>query len=88
MFVVDLRLSFSVVPNLAIRTLTIPAEISVRNCFQRKELKTTKQSILLRHFYMLAQHLYTYKAIIGVKQVVIYWRLQRFAGLLAHRAKV
>jgi hypothetical protein len=86
--VVDFGLSFSVVPNLAIRTLTVPAEIPVRNRFQRKELKTTEQSILLGHFYLLAQHLYTYKAIIGVKQVVIYWWLQRFAGLLAHGAKV
>ena len=86
--VVDFGLSFSVVPNLAVRTLTVPAEIPVRNCFQRKELKATEQSILLGHFHLLAQHFDTYKALVGVKQVVIYLRLQRFAGLLAHGAKV
>jgi hypothetical protein len=86
--VVDFGLSFSVVPNLAVRTLTVPAEIPVRNCFQRKELKATEQSILLGHFYLLAQHFDTYKAIVGVKQVISYLRLQRFAGLLVHEAKV
>jgi hypothetical protein len=50
-------------------------------------LKAAEQSILFRHFHALAKDFDAYKTLIGIKQIVVCWWLQRFAGLLAHWEK-
>lgn len=53
--VVLVGLSLGVVPDLAIRTVAVPTKIPIGNCLQREILKTTEQTVLLRHLNPLAE---------------------------------
>src|SRR6185436_6998332 len=67
---------------------TVPTKISVRNCFQRQELKASQESILLGNLHALAKDFDRYQTLKRIEQIgVDRWRLNRLAGLLAHARK-
>ena len=67
--VVLFTLPFHVIPDLAIRTFTIPAKVTVRDRVDRKILKTAQQTVLLRNADFVAHYLETYQLLVRIEQI-------------------
>ena len=67
--VVQFVLPFHVIPNLAIRTLTIPAEVSVRDRIDGKVLKAAQETILLRDTDLVAHYFETDELLVRFEQI-------------------
>src|SRR5688500_6597539 len=79
-----------VIPDLAVGAVAVPTKISIRNRFHRKVLETTQQSIVLRHFDLLAQHLDCYQFFEGIKEILFgrLWWFDRLETGLGHARSI
>jgi len=64
-----LALPFHVIPDLAVRTLPVPAKIAIRDRIQRQVLKTTQNTILLRNADLVAHYFDAYQLLVGIEQI-------------------
>jgi hypothetical protein len=64
-----LVLIFHVIPNLAIGTFAIPAEVAVRDRVDGKILKATQESIVLRHADVVAHDFQMDQLFVRIEQI-------------------
>ncbi|MDQ1728654.1 MAG: hypothetical protein QOD33_779 [Pyrinomonadaceae bacterium] len=64
--VADGGLAVSLIPHLAVGTLTVPTKVSIGNCFQRQVLETAQQTILFRHLDRPTQYFDSNEFFVGV----------------------
>ena len=57
------------IPDLAIRTLAVPAEVAIRDRIDRKKLKAAQQPVLLRNADFVAHNLETDELLVRIEQI-------------------
>lgn len=62
-------LSFQVIPDLAVCTLAIPAEIAVRDGIDREVLKAAQQAVLLGNAHFAAHYFEIDELLVGIEQI-------------------
>jgi hypothetical protein len=67
--VTQLILSPQVIPDLAVCTLTVPAEIPVRDSINGEVLETAQQAVLLGNGHFVSHYLEIDELLVGIEQI-------------------
>ena len=67
--IAQLVLTFHVIPNLAVCTLSVPTEVAVRDGVDGQVLKAAQQAVLLGNAHFVAQYVEIDELLVGIEQV-------------------